>query len=287
MTEAYLQHLHDAIRSVATEAGWNWLEQEIHKLKTSPALEDDLTLLSAMARRKLGQQTLGEMAATIVTPAGGVTISGWAVGDAGRILLLLEAVRCQPEHSTALVSAVYRYGDELERAAILRALVLFPDAAALKPLALEAGRVNSLVLYQALALDNPYPATYYTEHEFNQLILKAVFMGLPIERVVGLEQRANAELTRMCEDFAEERIAAGRPVPVDLWLALGPCASPRGERLLLIYVRDEDPRQRYYAALALVRRQAVNPSLGAVLEERLSAETDERVRSVLRAGLAS
>jgi hypothetical protein len=42
------------------------------------------------------------------------------------------------------------------------------------------------VLSQALALDNPYPAAYYTGHEFNQLILKAVFMGLPIERTVGL-----------------------------------------------------------------------------------------------------
>ena len=112
MTEAYLQHLHDAIRGVATETGLRWLEQGIHRLKTSPALEDDLTLLSAMARRKLGQQNLGQMAAPIVTPVGGVTISGWAVGDAGRIVLLLEAVRCQPEHSTVLISAVYRYGDE-------------------------------------------------------------------------------------------------------------------------------------------------------------------------------
>lgn len=285
MTEDYSKHLHDAIRSVATEVGWHWLEQGIHKLKTSPALEDDLTLLSAMARRKLGQQSLGEMAAPVVTPAGGVTIGGWTVGDAGRILLLLEAVRRRPEQGAALVAAVYRYGDELERAAILRALVLFPDAAALKPLALEAGRVNSLVLYQALALDNPYPAAYYTEHEFNQLVLKAAFMSLPIERVVGLEQHANAELTRMCEDFAEERIAASRPVPVDLWLALSPCASPRGERLLLAAVRDEDPRQRYYAALALVRRQAVNPGLYTILKERLGVETDERVRNVLRAGL--
>lgn len=43
MTEDYSKHLHDAIRSVATEVGWHWLEQGIHKLKTSPALEDDLT----------------------------------------------------------------------------------------------------------------------------------------------------------------------------------------------------------------------------------------------------
>ena len=82
MTEAYLQHLHDAIRNAATEAGWHWLEQGIHKLKTTPALEDDLTLLSAMARRRLGQQSLSQMAAPIATPAGEVTISGWTVGEA-------------------------------------------------------------------------------------------------------------------------------------------------------------------------------------------------------------
>ena len=48
------------------------------------------------------------------------------------------------------------------------------------------------------------------------MVLKAVFVGLPLERIVGLEQRLTAELSRMALDYASERRAAGRPVPGDL-----------------------------------------------------------------------
>jgi hypothetical protein len=287
MTEHYLDHLLSTIRTVSTEQGLTWLEQAISQLQSSSDLLNDLILLSAMARRQLGQTSLGVAATPVSTPVGEIAISSWALGDAGRIVLLLEAIHRQPDRSVELVSGVYRFGDELERAAVIRGLSLFPNSELLKPIALETGRVNSLTLYQALALGNPYPAAYYTDPEFNQLVLKAMFMGLPLEAVSGLPQRANLELARMCEDYLDERVAAQRPVPVDLWLALGPCASPRGEQLLSEYTRAEDSRHRYYATLALSRRLPANPGLRALLEERLDIETDERILPILRRRLAS
>jgi len=46
-----------------------------------------------------------------------------------------------------------------------------------------------------------------------------------LERIVGLQSRVNAELTRMATDFAAERRAAGRSVPADIGLAMTGAAA--------------------------------------------------------------
>ena len=52
------------------------------------------------------------------------------------------------------------------------------------------------------------------------MVLKALFIGVRVERIVGLTRRLNPELSRMARDYAAERLAAGRTVPADLVLAL-------------------------------------------------------------------
>ena len=65
---------------------------------------------------------------------------------------------------------------------------------------------------------NRYPAAHFPERSFNQLVLKALFVGLPLARIEGLESRLNADLSRMAKDYAGEREAAGRSVPRDIAL---------------------------------------------------------------------
>jgi hypothetical protein len=45
------------------------------------------------------------------------------------------------------------------------------------------------------------------------MVVKCVFSGVPIETVVGLDERRNAELVRMMRDLVSERHAAGRLLP--------------------------------------------------------------------------
>ncbi len=258
MLETNLHCLHAALGSVAPASGLAWLEQALIRLAASDELDQTLSLLSAMARRQLGQARLAMEPMTLATPAGDLDVSTWTAADAGRVVLLLEAARLQPARGVELVTHTYRQGDEIERMAVARGLSLFPDGAALKPLALDIGRTNSLPLFAALALANPYPAAYYSDHEFNQLVLKVAFMGLALEAIIGLSRRANPEL------------------------ALAPCASERGEQLLIEYAGHSDIRHRYYAALALLQRQAINPALRQVLVARLPAETDDRILNLLR-----
>jgi hypothetical protein len=117
---------------------------------------------------------------------------------------------------------------------------------------------------------------------FNQLVLKCLFNGLPVERIVGLTRRGNPELARMCEDYVGERLAAGRSVPADIWLALEPHASAAGIALILSYLDHDDPRHRRYAALALSRRQA-EPPVATALSRRRACETDPAARDALQA----
>jgi len=52
-------------------------------------------------------------------------------------------------------------------------------------------------------------------------VLKALFIGVALSRIVGLDRRRGAELARMAAVYAAERRAAGRPVPSDIGLATG------------------------------------------------------------------
>ena len=229
--------------------------------------------------RALGRRSVPDDARVEIDGAS-YGLRGWQTSDVGRALLLLAGSTRLPAGELAV--KLFRAGDESERAAIVRSLPLLPDGAALKPLALEVGRVNSVALYGALALNNPFPAAHYTDHEFNQLVLKTMFMGLPLGGVVGLERRANADLSRMCGDFYDERTAAKRSVPVDIWLALVPFAAADRLELAKQHLQHADAAQRLHAAVALGRRGARHPELRALLAERAKHETDARVLTALR-----
>jgi hypothetical protein len=46
--------------------------------------------------------------------------------------------------------------------------------------------------------------------------MKAIFQGVSVRRIEGLEARITPELMRMAAGYASERRAAGRPVPADV-----------------------------------------------------------------------
>jgi hypothetical protein len=268
------------LNTVVGSDALSWLEDSRSTLAGSQEPLATLERLFPAARRTLGSRSMTTPASITIDDAT-IELRDWQASDLGRALLLLEG--CARIPCAELVDTLYRNGDETERSAIVRALMLLPDAAALKPVALEAGRTNSVSLFAALALDNPYPDRHYTDHEFNQLVLKALFMGLPIGRITGLQRRANAELARMCEDFYDERTAAGRPAPVDIWLAMLPHASERGLRLGIEHLSHTEPAHRFNAAIAVGRKAQDNAALRSELQRRLGIETDERVQRALQA----
>lgn len=145
--------------------------------------------------------------------------SVWSVADVARCGLLLIALAALPvDEHVAFATAIFRRGETAERVALLRSLALLPDPPRFVELAAEACRSHVQDVLEALACENPFVEDYMPELAFNQLIMKAMFVGIPLARVHGWESRVNAELIRMARDFKAERQAAARPVPAEVEL---------------------------------------------------------------------
>jgi hypothetical protein len=180
------------------------------------------TVFAALGRR-LGTDPLG--GASEVTDRDGRTwsIDGWGLDEVARAFLLVAALpRVPAAEQKAWLEDSYRTGALRERRAVLRALPLLAEPDRFLPIALDAGRSSTQPIFEAIACENPYPAAYFPEASFNQLIMKAVFTEVPLARILGLMSRHTPELARMAGDYASERRAAGRTVPPDLALLIDP-----------------------------------------------------------------
>ncbi len=282
----YATPMLNALRPACPPKGLAWLEPAMARIAAGNDVANDLAMLSAMARRKIGVAALDGNSTRLDTPAGPVDLRHWNSAEVARALLILAAMDASQDSATA-IDFLFRHGDETERACVVRGLALFDPETHLKHLILEAGRANSLQLVSAVSLHNPYPRAHYNEQEFNQLVLKNLFVGLPIADILGLAERANPELARMCEDYYDERTAAGRGVPEDIWLAMAQHASTRGEQLMLAHLGHDAPGHRCYAAIAIGQRLQQHPELGKSLEQRLQTETDAGVIRALETALAT
>jgi len=142
-------------------------------------------------------------------------LDGWTVDEAVRVLL----VTALPLRGTSLagtIEALYRFGDATEKRAVLRALPLLdPDriGAEAVPLLHDALRTNDPRLVTAAL--GPY-AAHLADTAWRQAVLKCVFMGVPLNAVDDLDNRADGTLGGMLADFADERRAAGRSLPDDV-----------------------------------------------------------------------
>lgn len=143
-----------------------------------------------------------------------------------------------------------------------------------------------LPVFHAIAVANPYPAEWLDEGAWNQMVVKAVFVGCPLHGIMGLDRRANSALARMLVDYARERRAAGRAVAPDLWRPVGPFAE--GERALHELGRtldDADGTQQLAAGLALAA--SPDPAARAMLDRRPDLASRIRAGGVSWDGLAA
>jgi hypothetical protein len=132
-----------------------------------------------------------------------------------------------PDDLPDVVTTLFRTGSDREQIGVLRALPLLPDGEGLIALAREASRTNDVTVFCALACESSFPASFLPDAALEQLVLKALFLGVPVARIQGIESRVTDELQRMISDFASERRAAGRPVPTEVPWLLGLPPNPK------------------------------------------------------------
>jgi len=130
---------------------------------------------------------------------------GASTAELVRVALALCAMERTPD-PRALARAWYRAADDDGKRAMLRALPLTHRPEQHAHLAAIASRSSVAPVFEAIACENPYPARYFGDAAFSQLVLKADFMGLDIARIIGVG-RWHAE-QRRSGTFAVVRRAA-------------------------------------------------------------------------------
>jgi hypothetical protein len=221
-----LDPLQAALQARTSGEAARWLEQAVRQAAIGP--RESLLSVYTQASMRLGRLPLGTPVSGHSFPpvAEGLALDRWTLEDAARATFLLaRANHAAPGPFEEDARACYDMGDAREQESWLRGVTLLPAAESFLPLVVDACRTNILPLFEAVACGNPYPGRYFPERNFNQLVMKALFNGVRLDRIVSLPSRLNAELTRMATDFAAERRAAGRPVPSDIGLAMTGAAA--------------------------------------------------------------
>ena len=149
------------------------------------------------------------------------TIVGWDEFRLARVILLLHLADQDESLFLETIEALLNTADLREQAAIFSAYALLPSQEALVESAIDGLRSNIVDIYDAIALGNPFPAAHFSDEAWNQMILKAFFINRPLYQVIGIEKRANADLTEALSDLAHERWAAGRTISAEAWRNCG------------------------------------------------------------------
>jgi hypothetical protein len=196
-----------------------WLKRGVPRRDAAFARGVFFGFYAGAGRRFPGPLKLDAAQRAALVRAGVRVPEAWSAADLARAALLVSAAAAVPagEH-VSIATEAFRKGDSAERVALLRALPLLPEPERFVPLAVEACRSHVLEVFAAIACDNPLPAAHFPELHFNQLAIKALFVELPLERVLDWRTRSNPELARIARDYEAERRAAGRPVPDDIAL---------------------------------------------------------------------
>ena len=115
------------------------------------------------------------------------------------------------------VDLLFETAEMQEAVALTKSLPYLANPSNFLLRATDAVRSNMGPVFDAIAFDNTYPRDYFSEAAWNQLVLKCIFNDKAIHQIIGLEERANAELAMTLSDFAHERWSAGRRVPSQVW----------------------------------------------------------------------
>jgi hypothetical protein len=231
--------------------GRAWLAEAARKIAEGG--DTELYRSVSFVTRKIGKADLAlspaEMAQAAIARAEWDP-SDWSLDQAARVYLLL-AYGSDGAAFLRRLDQLCDTADIGELVAFYRGLPLYPDQSRYVLRAAEGVRTSMKAVFEAVAHRNPYPAEQFAEPAWNQMVLKTLFIGTTLDPVVGLDQRANAELARMLCDYAHERWSAGRPVSPELWRCVGPFA--RGDMLQdlgRVLEKGTEP-ERTGAALAL------------------------------------
>jgi hypothetical protein len=181
----------------------------------------------------------------------GLDPSDWSIDQLARSALMVASYAGDDAAFAAHFDAFCSTAEINELIALCRGLPVYPAAERLEPRAREAVRSGMKPVFEAVAHRNPYPVDFFGEDAWNQMVVKAFFIGSRLWPIQQLDERGNPRLARMLVDLAQERWAAGRPVSGEVWRCVAPHADAEGLGAVVRAFETGGERERLSVALAL------------------------------------
>lgn len=144
----------------------------------------------------------------------GFTKGNWDLQQLCRGLLMTQL----PVHQNVeIIKNLIEMADIKELVVLYKGLFFLKNAADFILTVQEGIRTNMVAVFDAIALANPFAAKYLPVDAWNQLVLKALFMGRPLYQIIDLDLRKNEKLALIIHDYIHERWSAGRLVSPEIW----------------------------------------------------------------------
>ncbi len=180
----------------------------------------------------------------------GFSINHWTADRLCRLWLLLQVNDTDQQIYCATIENLFKGAEVNELIALYASLIIlkYPEAWRLR--CAEGIRSNIGSVLEAIMYENPYPQFYLDEPAWNQLVLKAFFTEKDVNRITGLDEKANKKLASVLVDYAHERWAAQRAVNPLLWRLVAGFIDERNFSDITRLFTNGDLREKKAAVLA-------------------------------------
>lgn len=219
------EHMRDALEAQASKDSLEWLQNKTNTLKTNPSVRELFLTYSMLSSKfdKNIQLDINDVADDAITYMQSQKAN---LLEVARIYLLIKVLEIDKDFYGPKVANIIQVADITELQTFLKFLSLLPHPEMFRDTAVEALRTNISVIFDAISLNNPYPAQNFNDQQWNQMYLKAAFMERDLSQIMEVEERANADLARIISDYAHERWAASRKIDPMFWRPVSGFLNP-------------------------------------------------------------
>ncbi len=242
----------DRLRSSLPEASaavTDWIEDKCQQLVAEPVASRFYIALSQCASRFGNESVFDSQAPTEGLGEEYLKKNHITASEYARMWLISTLLKENRAYYGERTRKLIEVADYKELITFLRYLITLPDPEEFHFAAVEALRTNITPVFDAISASNPYPARYFNEQQWNQMYLKAAFMGRDLNEIEGAEERSNANLARIISDYAHERWAAGRQIDPVIWKPVSPFLNEVLLEDMKRLLSSEDPAENEAAAL--------------------------------------
>jgi hypothetical protein len=211
------------IARTADDRGIAWFRNAVDEVSRASG-DRALGVAIGLAPRRVGKAGLALDACDLARATAlrnGLDPGSWSVDQLARIALMVASYRDDAGFAESL-DRFCATAEINELIALCLGLPLYPAATLIAPRAREAIRSGTKPVFEAVVHRNPFPREVFLEGDWNQMVVKAVFIESPLWPIQGLDERCNARLAGMLVALATERSAASRPISNEVWRCVAP-----------------------------------------------------------------